>query len=396
MEYTFSDRISSLKPSAIREIFKVLGDKSVISFAGGNPAPETFPAQEMETAIRGILERQPASALQYGITEGEPRLRELTEKRLREKFDLVRPGDETIIVTGGQQGINLTTKVLTNEGDVVICEEPSFIGALNAFRSYNTKLVGVPVDREGMDLGLLEDALKKNKNAKFLYIISTFQNPSGITTSLERRKAILELAEKYNVMILEDNPYFELRYSGEYVPPLKHLDPYGRVIYVGSYSKVISPGIRLGFVCGPAPVVGKMVVAKQVQDVHSNQLCMMLVADYLEHNDFDAHIERSRELYHHKRDRMLRAMDAHLAGLLTWNVPDGGIFLWAELPKGTDGAPLVRMLSENKVAVVPGAAFLTDESAPSNAFRLNFSLPSDQQIDDGIAIMGRCVREFLK
>jgi len=393
-EYTFSDRISTLKPSAIREIFKVLTDPNVISFAGGNPAPETFPVADMAETAADIFAEEPALALQYGITEGYAPLRELTAARLRNKYGIGGDADDLLIVTGGQQGIEHTAKVLCNEGDTVICERPSFIGALNAFRSYNINLVGVPVDADGMDPDALEHALKSNKNTRFIYTIPTFQNPAGVTLTLERRRRVLELADKYNVMILEDSPYFEHRYSGEYVPPLKALDESGRVIYIGSYSKTITPGIRLGFVCAPKPVCAKITVAKQISDVHTNQFFQVLVARFLERYDLDAHIERARLLYRGKRDRMLAALGRHLSDRATWNVPDGGIFIWAALTGIEDSGPFCKYLSARRVAVVPGSAFLTDENEKSNGFRLNFSFPSLERIDEGVEIMGRCLEGF--
>jgi 2-aminoadipate transaminase len=245
-----------------------------------------------------------------------------------------------------------------------------------------------------MDMDALEKALKENPGTKFIYTIPTFQNPAGVTLSLGRRKKLLELSEKYDVMILEDNPYFELRYSGEYVPPIKSMDETGRVIYVGSYSKVISPGIRLGFVCAPKEVVSKIVVAKQVSDVHTNQFFMMLVAKLLETRDLDAHIANAREIYRLKRDRMLGALEEKLSGQAQWTRPDGGLFIWLTIPGGRDSAELCRLMSLNKVAVVPGCAFLTDESEPSSSMRLNFSLPDYGQIDRGVEIMARCFDEY--
>ena len=395
MDYQFSDRISSLHPSAIREIFKVLQDKEVISFAGGNPSPDTFPATEMARIAAVLFENDYAAALQYGITEGYQPLRDITAKRLKEKFDIGRDFDDLVIVTGGQQGIELATKVLVNEGDTVLCEQPSFIGALNAFRSYNARLVGIPVDRDGMDMDKLELALRQEKDVRFIYVIPTFQNPAGVTMSLARRKRLLELAKQYDVMIVEDNPYFELRYSGEYVPPLKALDESGRVVYIGSYSKTICPGMRLGFVCGPKPVVSKIVTAKQIADVHTNQFFMMLVAKYIQTYDFDRHIELARKQYTVKRDRMLAAMDKHFKGKMDWNVPDGGLFIWGILPDGYDGAAFCRMIGKKKVAAVPGSAFMCDETQVSSGVRFNFSMPTLEQIDKGIEIAGSCLSELL-
>ena len=321
--------------------------------------------------------------MQYGITEGYMPLRELTAKRLKDKYQVGTADDSLIITSGGQQAIELFTKVMVNEGDVVLCENPSFIGALNAFRSYNAKLVGVASDDGGMKMDALEHALKTEKNVKFIYIIPTFQNPSGRTLSLERRKTLLSLASKYSVMILEDNPYFELRYSGEYVPPLKSLDKEGLVLYAGSYSKILSPGMRMGFACGPKPVIDKMVVAKQVSDVHTNQFFCMLVAEYLKTCDLDQHIEDIRSLYRAKRDLMLSELDRSFDKRVSYTRPDGGIFLWCSLPNGSDGAALCRLFSEKKVAAVPGSTFMVDEHAVCPAIRLNLSMPSSEQIKKG-------------
>ena len=232
MNYTFSDKMATLKPSAIREILKVTSLPGVISFAAGNPAPETFPAAEMEKIADDLLTHSAGKALQYGVTEGYTELRDLTAKRLKERYDIGTQDDMLIITSGGQQAIDLFARVMLNEGDTVLCENPSFIGALNAFRSYNANLVGIDTDDEGVDLNKLEHALKTEKNVRFMYLIPTFQNPSGRTMSLARRRAVLALAEKYGVMILEDNPYFELRYSGELVPAIKSLDKNGMVLYL--------------------------------------------------------------------------------------------------------------------------------------------------------------------
>ena len=248
MDYFFSDRISGLKPSAIREILKYGSDPKMIGFSAGNPAPESFPVSEMKEISAEIFDTMASSALQYGITEGYTPLREKVKSRLITRFNSVSEDDEVIITSGGQQGLELACKVLCNEGDTVLCEDPSFIGALNAFRSYNVNLVGVKTDSEGIIISELEAALKKEKKVRFLYTIPTFHNPTGKTLSLERRRAIYELACKYNIMILEDNPYGELRFKGKDVPTLKSMDVEGRVIYCGSFSKILSAGIRLSFV----------------------------------------------------------------------------------------------------------------------------------------------------
>jgi len=396
MDHIFSNRIKALQPSAIREILKMPKDPDAISLAAGNPSPLTFPANELSGIAAGIFANEYQNALQYGITEGYDPLREAVRERFSSKYSIGRDYDDYIIVSGGQQGIELSAKVLVNEDETVLCESPSFIGALNAFRSYKINLVGIPVDAEGMDIDALENALKREPGVRLIYTIPTFHNPCGSTMSLERRKRLLELAKKYDVIILEDSPYFELRYSGEDLPTLKSMDTEGRVIYVGSFSKVIAPGIRIGFVCAHKDIISKITVAKQVSDVHTNLFFQILVAKYLQTGNIDAHIEECRALYRQKRDRMLAAMDKHMKGKAEWNVPDGGLFIWAELPEGYDGLELCRRLKERKIACVPGNAFSVDESEISRGFRLNFSLPSDEQIDRGVAIIGEVLSEYVK
>ncbi|MGE4548502.1 MAG: PLP-dependent aminotransferase family protein [Intestinibacillus sp.] len=385
-----------MKPSAIREILKVTQDPTVISFAAGNPSPESFPADEMAEIAADLFRTQAGEALQYGMTEGYTPLRQQTSARLREKYQIGSENDDLIITSGGQQALELAAKVFLNEGDTLICEDPSFIGALNAFRSYHARLVGCPTDEHGMRMDILENLLRTQPNVKLIYTIPTFQNPSGRTLPMERRREMLALAEKYNVMILEDNPYFELRYSGEPVRAIKSMDERGRVIYAGSYSKVLAPGIRMGFACAPREIIAKMVVAKQTSDVHSNLFFQMVISEYLKRYDLDAHIEGVRRLYRHKRDVMLSAIDRHFDKRVAATRPDGGLFLWVQLPDGCDGLELCARAGERKVAAVPGVSFLVNQSIKCPGIRLNFSLPSDEQIETGIAILGEVIRDYLK
>ena len=383
MEYIFSNKVRDMKPSAIREIFKSLSDPNVISFAAGNPSPLSFPVEKMHTVAEEIFQNEASFAFQYGITEGYPRLGEQVALRLKERFNTGSANDDVIITTGGQQGIDLCAKVLCNEGDVVICENPSFIGALNAFRSYNTKLVGIDLENDGMNIEALENALKANPNAKMIYVIPTFQNPAGITTSLEKRKAILELAKKYDVIILEDNPYGELRFSGEDVPTIKSLDTEGRVVYCSSFSKILSAGMRIGFVCGPKELVQKIVVVKQVNDVHTNLFFQMVASKFIDKYGLDDHIDFIKDLYRKKCNLMLSELDKHIAGKAEYTRPEGGLFIWLTV-KGGDGDDIAKKAIANKLAVVTGSSFNPIQGGYSPSVRLNYSTPSDEQIIEGV------------
>ncbi len=396
MNYKISDKFVNMKPSAIREIFKSLGKPGCISFAAGNPSPESFPVEDIKRIAADILTQEPITALQYGITEGYPKLRELVSKRLKRLYDIGTEDDDTIIVTGGQQGIELTCKVMCNEGDVVICENPSFIGALNAFRSLGAELKGVPLKDDGIDLEALESTLKANPRAKLLYVIPSFQNPAGITSTLENRKAVYELARKYDIVIIEDNPYGDLRFEGENVPAYKSFDVDGRVVYCGSFSKILSSGMRVGTLTANKELVSKIVVAKQVEDVHTNVFFQMVCARYMTECDLEAHIEKIRALYRHKSSLMLKALDEYMPADVKFTRPQGGIFLWCSLPEGYELSEFVKRCSEKNVFVVPGTAFLPDESEPTRSFRLNYSMPSDEEIERGIKLLAQVVEEMRK
>ncbi len=396
MEYKIAKHISAMKPSAIREIFKVLVDPTVISLAAGSPDPVSFPSEEMAEIGAKIFREEADVALQYGTTEGYPKLRTLTAKRLKDKYGIGDEDDDILITTGGQQSASLFTQVMLDPGDVVISEGPSFIGALNSFRSLNASLKSVPMDDDGMQMDKLEETLQNTPNVKFLYVIPTFQNPTGRTLSLERRKKLLELASKYDVLIFEDNPYFELRYEGEDIPTLKSMDTEGRVVYCGSYSKVLSPGMRLGFCVANKEIINRMVVCKQVSDVHTNLYFQMLVAHYLEEYDLDAHIAEICKNNRIKRDAMLAACEKYFDPRVTYTHPNGGLFIWVELPEGCDSFELCQKISAKKVACVPGNAFSVNEAEISNGFRMNFSLPTLEQIDTAVSRVGEAIREYLK
>ena len=387
-ESKISEKMKGVKASAIREIFKVAGKPDIISFAGGLPAPESFPVDAIKKICSDILTEEPVTALQYGISEGYAPLLEQIKKRLTEKFSIDMEKNEMIIVSGSQQGADLLTKVLINEGDGVVCEEPSFIGCLNTFRTYGAKLYGVPVNNDGMDMEILEKTLKENKNIKMIYTIPTFQNPSGITASLETRKKMLELAKEYDVIIMEDNPYGERRFTGSDVPTIKSLDDSGNVVYIGSFSKVFSPGLRLAYMVFDKGLAEKIVVGKQATDVHTNVFSQMIAARYLKEYDIDESIAKSRDIYKHRCELMLSCMDKCFPKSVTYTRPEGGIFIWVTLPEGTDTLSLMQEAVEKKVAFVPGNTFMTDIEKPCNSFRLNYSTMPDEKIIKGIEILG--------
>ena len=397
MEYKFSNRVQNLKPSAIREIFKYASDPQVVSLSAGNPSPEAFPINEIREISKKIFEENPIGALQYSISEGYPNLRETLRDYMKKNHSAVTDEDDILITTGAQQIMDLATKALVNEGDVIITESPSFIGSLNTFRSYNAKLVGVPMDMDGMNLDALENALRTNPNTKFIYTIPNFQNPSGITMSLEKRKAVYNLALKYGVLIREDNPYGDLRYSGEYIPCIKSFDTEGIVIYAGSMSKVISPGIRVAYTVAPKPIFQKMVVCKQGNDVHTNVWSQMVCNEFMTKYDYEGHLEKLRSIYSKKAQYMMELLDEYLVPLgITYAPITGGLFTMCTLPDYIDMPNFCKQAVLNKVCVVPGNAFLTDENEECHTFRVNFSTPTDQQLKKGIMLLAETAKKYIK
>lgn len=381
MNLTFSNRIQNVKGSVIREMFKMLGDPDIISFAGGAPAPETFPSDILADISSKILKEKGNVALQYGVTEGYAPMADFIKSR---HTHIMKDYDRVIVTAGGNQAIDYTAKVLINEGDTVICENPSFIGALNAFRSYGARLCGIECDNDGMDIDKLENALKTEKSVKLIYVIPTFQNPSGITTTLERRKKILELAEKYGVMILEDNPYGDLRFDGEDVQTIKSMDKNGIVAYAGTFSKTLSPGLRVGFLICNEEMMEKVVVCKQVNDVHSCVLSQMICAEFFKEYDFDEHVKKIRALYRKKAHLMMDEMEKTFPDFVTWTKPEGGLFMWGTIHKDVDTMALSKDFIGHGVAVVPGCTFLDDLNKKSNSFRLNYTTMPDEKIILGV------------
>lgn len=393
--YELSKKYAGLKPSAVREILKATSEPGMIAFAGGSPATEAFPCEEVKRISAEILEENPVSALVYGVSEGYEPLRKTVKKWLYERENIGTDDDSVIITSGGTQVMDITTRVLASEGDTVICEDPSFIGSLNCFRSHGCNLVGVPIDDDGMNIDALEEAINQNPNAKFIYTIPNFQNPGGTTLSLEKRKRMYRLALENNLVILEDDPYGNLRVEGEAVPSIKSMDTEGIVVYAGSFSKILAPGIRVAYAVVPSKIAPAFTIGKQVSDVHTGVLNQMIVSRWFDEYDVNAHIDEIKKIYKRKLNLMCSCLDEHCKGFISYVRPQGGLFIWAKLPDNVNMLDYVNKLLERKVAVVPGTAFMVDDTKPCSYIRLNFSTPDDESIVKGVEIMGLVAEEFI-
>ena len=393
MDFTVSERMSTLKGSAIREMFKAMADPAMISLAGGNPAAELFPNEILAEIASDILKNNPVGALQYGISEGNVALREKIIEFVKERENIEISLDEITIVSGGQQAIELTSKILLNEGDSVIVEAPSFVGGLNAFRSYGANLVGVDVEHDGMNIEKLKEAIKNTPNVKLIYTIPNFQNPSGVTMSIEKRKALYEIARDNGIFIIEDNPYGELTFDGVKLPTIKSMDEAGVVLYSGSFSKILAPGLRLGYLIAPKNFTEKVVLGKQVSDVHTPCLPQLLALEFMNRYDIVELIGKMRNLYKEKCSIMIDAMKKYLPKEITYTVPGGGLFVWCNAP-GIDTLKLSRECTEKKVLIVPGNNFATDQSLENSGFRLNFSTMPNDKIVEGVKRLGEVLKKY--
>jgi 2-aminoadipate transaminase len=380
-----------VKPSAIRELLKLGVDPSIISFGGGYPAPELFPIEKLRKVFDRVLSEQGEKALQYAPTDGLPALREKLVERM-ERIGIHCGLENLIITQGGQQGLDLVAKMLIDEGDVIICENPTFVGALIAFNPYKPKYVPINMDDNGMIIDEVEKALKSNQNVKFIYTIPDFHNPTGITMSLERRKRLVELANQYNVIILEDSPYREIRYEGEALPALKSFDKKGLVIHLGSFSKILSPGMRLGWAVAEKELAEKMVMLKMAADTQNSTLNMYAANRFMDMYDIDEHIEGIKKVYKHKKDLMIDMIKNTFPADVTWTNPEGGLFTWITFPEHIDAAELMkRTLKEAKVAYVPGGTFFPIVQE-ANHCRMNYSGVSDENIIKGITELSRVLK----
>ena len=390
----FASRMDNLKPSDIREAMKMIAaNPGTISFAGGLPDPNLFPAEAMKASTDKILTENPNAALQYGLTLGRVSLREKIVG-LMEREGVKTTVDNIAITTGSQQAITVAAMLLLEEDSVIITENPSYLGAFAAFKPFATNYVGVDCDEDGMLMDELEKILKNTPKAKMIYVIPNFQNPSGRTWSLERRKKLLELARKYDLPILEDNAYGEVRFEGERVPSIKSMDTEGRVIYLGSFSKILSPGLRVGWACADEEVILKYELVKNGLDLQSAELAQMQVDEFLNANDLDEHIAKINKVYKERRDLMLKTIDEEFPKEAKYFYPEGGMFIWVELPSHVNTRDLLVKAIDKKVGFVPGGSFYPKGDCESS-MRLNFSTMENDKIVEGIKILGKLLKKNI-
>ncbi len=397
-EKFYSILASRMKASSIREILKIIQSSNVISLAGGMPDPATFPIEEINEVTKQILIKNSARALQYSSTEGLTELREFILNWLAK--DNKKAGLDNIMITSGsQQGLDLVSKVLLDPGDIVIVELPSYLAALNAFCSYGGEMVGIPMDDEGMQMDSLEETLAQLKNegkrVKFIYVISNFQNPAGVTMSLLRRKRILEIARKFEVFIVEDNPYDKLRFEGEPIPSIYSLDNEDYVITLGTFSKILCPGLRLAWILGNKEIVGKIVIMKQATDLCTTILNQLIAYEYCSNYDIDKNIESNIKIYRKKRDVMLEALEKYFPAEATWTKPEGGFFVFATLPEYIDTDKMFPEAIKEKVAYVSGAPFFANGEG-KNTMRLSFCYPNEKDIEEGIKRLANVIKKKIR
>ncbi|HEC22368.1 MAG TPA: PLP-dependent aminotransferase family protein [Chloroflexi bacterium] len=389
----YARRIKGMRSSIIRELLKLTQQPDIISFAGGLPAPELFPIERVMEASQRVLEQHGSQALQYSTTEGYPPLRELIVQRMQ-RYGIICTIDNVLITAGSQQALDLIGKVLIDPGDRLIVEEPTYLGAIQAWNTYQAGYTTVPTDDEGVRTDAVEEVLRAD-GAKFIYALPNFQNPSGITMSRRRREELVRLANEYDIPIIEDDPYGQLRYEGEHEPPLIVLDAgahpengssgfiTGDVIYLSTFSKTLAPGFRVAWMVGPEEVIQRMAQAKQGSDLHTGTFAQMVAYETARDGFLDEHVRKLRQVYKERRDLMLSLIEEHFPPGVTWTHPRGGLFLWVRLPEGMDTTALLKKAIENRVAFVPGSAFYP-HGGGENTMRINFSNARPEQIREGI------------
>ncbi len=396
-EEFYSVLASKMKASAIREILKLVQNQEVISLAGGMPDPATFPVKEIKEISQNIFTKKSAQALQYSTTEGLAELRQCILDYLAKDGNNGEL-ENIIISSGSQQGLDLVGKTFLNPGDIAIVELPSYLAALNAFHSYGGELVGIPMDEEGMQMDILEKELirlkDESKKVKFIYTISNFQNPAGVTMSLARRKKIIEIARKFDLFIVEDNPYEKLRFEGKPIPSIYSLENNGYVVSLGTFSKILCPGLRLAWVLGNEEIIGKMAILKQATDLCTSILSQLIAYEYFQLGKLEENIKSNIQIYKKKRDVMLNALEKYFPKEATWTKPQGGFFVFATLPEYIDAGEMFKEAIEENVAYVPGAPFFADAKG-QNTMRLSFCFPSVEDIDIGIKRLGSLIKKKI-
>lgn len=401
--HRYAHRTKTIKSSAIRELLKLTQRPEVISFGGGLPAPEVFPVEAFQEACSKVLRESGPAALQYSTTEGYPPLRDLIAQKLR-RYGILASAENVLITSGSQQALDLTGKLLINEGDRLLVESPTYLGALQAFNVFGAEYVSVLTDADGLRTELLEEALRSGP--KFMYVLPNFQNPSGVTLSRSRREELVLLADKYGIPIIEDDPYGQLRYEGDHLPALVLLDrencrrdngyTLGNVIYLSTFSKTLAPGLRLGWIVAPAEVIAKLVQLKQGADLHTSTFNQM-VAYEVAHNGFlDQHVKKIRKVYRERRDVMLGALEEFFPPEVKWTHPQGGLFLWVTMPEGTNGQELLKAALSENVAFVPGDCFFANPDEGYRHMRLNFSNAEPERIREGIQRLSIAVKKQLQ
>lgn len=390
----FAKRMEGMQASEIRELLKLTAKPDIISFAGGLPAPELFPVEEIAKVSHDLVLKEGRQLLQYATTEGRPSLRAKIAKRMADKYNTVVNPDDILITTGSQQCLDFVGKLFLDPSDVVLCESPSYLGALNAFNAYQPKFVEVPTDNGGLLPEELDKILETTPNCKFIYVIPDFQNPTGRTWSMERRKAFMEVVNKHNLPVVEDNPYGELRYEGEILPSLKSLDTKGLVMFLGTFSKIFCPGLRLGWVACEHELLTQFVKIKQSADLHTSNFDQGVADAYMDAYDLDAHVKEIVALYKHRRDLILESMEKYLPAGTEWTHPEGGLFLWLTFPEGVSARKVFAKCIEMKVAGVIGDAFYPNQKN-DRSMRINYSNMPDDRIVEGIQRMAKAIKECM-
>lgn len=400
-EYRYAQRTQRMESSAIRELLKLTEKPDIISFGGGLPAPDVFPVEEFNAACNRVLHSHGGMALQYSTTEGYLPLREMIARHSA-RYGIKITAENVLITSGSQQALDLLGKIFIDPGDRILVESPTYLAAIQAWNAYGAEFISVPVDTDGMKTDYLEEALRAGP--KFIYVLPNFQNPTGVTLSLERRQKLIELADQYGVPIVEDDPYGQLRYEGDHLPSIVVLDSQfrddttpcyrGNVIYLSTFSKTLAPGIRLGWVVAPPEVISKLVQAKQGADLHTATFNQMVAFEVSRGGFLDRHVQEIREVYGRRRDLMMAAMEREFPSEVSWTHPQGGLFIWGTLPAYMDAKDLLKTCLERKVAFVPGEPF-HPTGGGKNTMRINFSNATHEEIETGIQRLGISIGEKL-